>query len=144
MAVGPRKACYGLPSSVCYTAAAAGRRHPTLSGWRRCRVIASGSSAVPAQDGEIKMSETSKQPGTYQSAADTLRMVRERNAETDPLDRLLQLQRELVALESRHGLASAEMFRRFQAGELGDDAEIVAWVGRYRLFLELREIVPAS
>lgn len=98
----------------------------------------------PAQDGEIKMSETSKQPGTYPSAADTLRMVRERNAEYDPLDRLLQLQRELVALESQHGLASAEMFRRFQAGELGDDVEIVAWVGRYRLFLELREMIADS
>ena len=90
------------------------------------------------------MSETSKQSSTYQSAADTLRMVRERNAETDPLDRLLQLQRELVALESQHGLASAEMFRRFQAGELGDDVEIVAWVGRYRLFLELREMIADS
>ena len=90
------------------------------------------------------MDEPMQQPGAYHRAADTLRMVRERNAEYDPLDRLLQLQRELVTLETQHGLASTAMFRRFQAGELGDDAEIVAWVGRYRMFLELREIVPAS
>ena len=90
------------------------------------------------------MDEPMQQPGAYQRAADMVRMVRERNADYDPLDRLLQLQRELVTLETQHGLASAEMFRRFQAGELGDDVEVVAWVGRYRLFLELREIVPAS
>ena len=100
--------------------------------------------AVPAQDGAKDMDEPMKEPGAYQRAADTLRMVRERNADYDPLDRLLQLQRELVTLETQHGLASAEMFRRFQAGELGDDAEIVAWVGCYRMFLELREMIAES
>ena len=71
---------------------------------------------------------------TNLSAVETLRTVREQAADYDPIDKLLQLQRDLLALEQRYDLPSPEFYRRYQAGEMGDDVEIVGWAGRYRVF----------
>lgn len=84
------------------------------------------------------------QPEHEQSAVATLRAVREQVAIYDPVDKLLQLQRELLILEQRYGLSSSEFYRRYQAGDMGDDVEIVGWAGRYRAFLELRGSIADS
>ena len=81
---------------------------------------------------------------TNLSAVETLRTVREQAADYDPIDKLLQLQRDLLALEQRYDLPSPEFYRRYQAGEMGDDVEIVGWAGRYRVFLELRDSITDS
>ena len=36
-------------------------------------------------------------------------------------------------LEARHGMASAEFYRRFSAGELGDSLDWFEWAGLYEL-----------
>jgi hypothetical protein len=84
------------------------------------------------------------QPEHQRSAGETLRAVREQVADYDPVDKLLQLQRELLSLEQRYGLSSSEFYRRYQAGEMGDDVEIVGWAGRYRAFVELRSSIADS
>ena len=70
--------------------------------------------------------------------------MREQAADYDPIDKLLQLQRDLLALEQRYDLPSPEFYRRYQAGEMGDDVEIVGWAGRYRAFVELRDSIADS
>ena len=75
------------------------------------------------------------------SAAEIVTTMREQNGTYDPLDKLLQLQRDLFRLEEKHNLPSDEFYRRYQAGQMGDDVEIVGWAGRYRLFLELRAMI---
>jgi len=75
------------------------------------------------------------------SAAEIVTAMREQNATYDPLDKLLQLQRDLFRLEEKHNLPSDEFYRRYQAGQMGDDIEIIGWAGRYRLFLELRAMI---
>ena len=67
--------------------------------------------------------------------------LREASEQYDPVEELLQLQRELYALEQRYHLSSAECYRRFAAGEMGDDPEIFAWVGRYRGFTHLKAAI---
>ena len=44
---------------------------------------------------------------------------------------LEEVQRELEPFEKQYSMSSEECHRRFMAGELGDDAEIVEWMGLY-------------
>lgn len=44
---------------------------------------------------------------------------------------LADVQRELAPFEQQYGLSSAECHRRFMAGEMGDSADIMEWMGLY-------------
>jgi hypothetical protein len=46
-----------------------------------------------------------------------------------------QLSEKLRAYETRFGFSTIEFYRRFQAGELGDDPEMLMWAGLYHLYL---------
>lgn len=81
------------------------------------------------------------QPDYQKSATALLRALREQAADYDPVDKLLELQRDLLAMEQQYGISSEEFYRRYQVGEMGDDAEIVGWAGRYRAFLELNSSI---
>lgn len=87
------------------------------------------------------MTITHKAVSEPRSAAEIVTTMREQNATYDPLEKLLQLQRDLFRLEEKHNLSSDEFYRRYQAGQMGDDVEIIGWAGRYRLFLELRAMI---
>ena len=67
--------------------------------------------------------------------------LRESIEQYDPVEELLRLQRELDALEQRYHISSAECYRRFVAGEMGDNLEIFGWVGRYHGFVELKAAI---
>lgn len=71
-------------------------------------------------------------------------MLRDAAERYDPLEELLVLERELVALEQRHGMSSAEFHRQFLAGQTGDDPDLVSWVGRYEGYLELKRTIAES
>src|SRR2546428_6380196 len=43
---------------------------------------------------------------------------------------LAEVQKELEPFERQYGLSSEECYRRFAAGEMGDGASILGWVGR--------------
>lgn len=75
------------------------------------------------------------------SATEIVRRVREQAENYDPLEKLLQIQRDLFQLEQKYGLHSDEFYRLYQAGQMGDDVEMVGWAGRYRLFLGLRSMI---
>jgi hypothetical protein len=69
--------------------------------------------------------------------------LHEASEQYDPVEELVRLQRELDALEQRYQISSAECYRRFAAGEMGDDPEIFGWVGRYRGFTHLKAAIAA-
>lgn len=52
---------------------------------------------------------------------------------------LQEVQRELEPFEKQYSMSSEECHRRFMAGELGDDADIVDWMGLYDNALLYRE-----
>ncbi len=41
----------------------------------------------------------------------------------------------LHVYEQRYGYSTIEFYRRFEKGELGDDAEMMMWAGLYHLYL---------
>jgi pyrroloquinoline quinone (PQQ) biosynthesis protein C len=46
-----------------------------------------------------------------------------------------QLSEQLRAYEKKYGYSTIEFYRRFQDGELGDDANMLMWAGLYHLYL---------
>ena len=44
---------------------------------------------------------------------------------------MADVQRELVPFEQQYGMSSAEGHCRFQAGKLGDSADVMEWMGLY-------------
>lgn len=46
-----------------------------------------------------------------------------------------QLSERLRQYECRCGYSTIEFYRRFQAGELGDDDDVLMWAGLYHLYL---------
>ena len=59
---------------------------------------------------------------------------------------LTEVQKELEPFEQQYGLSSEECYRRFMAGEMGDDADIVEWMGLYDnvLLYQLTSRTPVS
>lgn len=72
------------------------------------------------------------------------KVLREAEEQYNPVDELLDMQRELIALEQRYGISSTELHRRFQAGEMGDAVEIVYWASLHRQYVELKSIISDS
>jgi hypothetical protein len=56
-----------------------------------------------------------------------------------PVDDFVQLIRELTLLEQKHGLDSAEFYKRYQQGEMGDDMEIVRWATKVEIYREMKK-----
>lgn len=78
------------------------------------------------------------------SVAELRQLLQDAEDNYDPVEELLRLERQLAQLERTHNLTSAEFYRRYQAGEMGDDVIFVAWAGRYRLYLRLKETISNS
>lgn len=52
--------------------------------------------------------------------------------------RLQRYDRELREFERRYGLGSAEFYRRFEAGTMGDAVDLFEWAGLYELQQNLK------
>jgi len=78
------------------------------------------------------------------SVAELRQLLQNAEENYDPIEELLHLERQLAQLEQTHGLTSAEFYRRYQDGEMGDDVAYVAWAGRYRLYLRLKRTISNS
>jgi hypothetical protein len=55
-----------------------------------------------------------------------------------------ELTRQLVELETRHGMTSTEFLTRYNSGELGDDLEFIHWSGLLRMAAKTGFQLPAS
>ena len=54
-----------------------------------------------------------------------------------PIDDFVQLVRELTLLEQKYGLDSAEFYKRYQRGEMGDEMEIMRWASKFEIYEDL-------
>ena len=72
------------------------------------------------------------------------RALREAMDSFDPVEELLELHTELGEYERRYGISSEECYRRFTAGQMGDDPDIFGWVARYRAFVDLKQTITES
>ncbi len=52
---------------------------------------------------------------------------------------LTEVRKELEPFEQQYGISSEECYRHFMAGEMGDAADIVEWMGLYDNVLLYRE-----
>ena len=76
------------------------------------------------------------------SAAELVRILQEAWNGSSPIDDLVELVRELAALEQKHGLSSAEFYERYQQGKMGDEAEIMRWATKYEMYEEIKVDSP--
>lgn len=53
--------------------------------------------------------------------------------------RLDRYRRDLSTFETRYGMDSATFYRRFEAGDLGDDMDYFEWSGLWELYQDLQE-----
>lgn len=70
--------------------------------------------------------------------------LKEMSEQYDPLGDLLYLQRELMLLEQKYEVSSEECYRLFYEGKMGDDPDIVWWVGCYRDFRHLKSAISEA
>lgn len=54
-----------------------------------------------------------------------------------------QIEQRLRAFEAQYHLSSDEFYRRFQAGDLGDSADMFEWSAFYQMWLSVREQLAA-
>lgn len=71
-------------------------------------------------------------------------LLKENDDSYNPLEALLSLNRDLCRLEQQYQLDSAEFYRRYQAGSMGDSLEFIGWAGRYRLYMDLKAAISIS
>jgi len=81
---------------------------------------------------------------TMPSVAELRQLLQKAEEKYDPVEELLSLERQLARLEQENDMASAEFYRLYQAGQMGDDVTFVAWAGRYKLYLRLKETISKS
>ena len=84
------------------------------------------------------------QPGSFPSTEQFRKHLRESSENYDPIEKLLALQRELIELETKYGMTSAEAYRQYQGGEAGDDRDRIWWAGRYRQYQQLKTMLSES
>lgn len=60
------------------------------------------------------------------------------------MDDFVQLVRELTLLEQKHGLSSAEFYKRYQRGEMGDEMEIMRWASKFEIYEEMKEDLDST
>jgi hypothetical protein len=73
------------------------------------------------------------------SATEFLRILQEAWYDSTPIDDFVQLVRDLTLLEQKHGLSSAEFYKRYQRGEMGDEMEIMRWATKFEIYEEMKD-----
>ena len=73
-----------------------------------------------------------------QSSEDLKQMLRQALEQTTPLDDFVQVIRDLAQYELRHGMNSSSFFARFEAGELGDEVDLIRWANTYEIYQETK------
>lgn len=78
------------------------------------------------------------------SSEEFQRDLAEAIANSNPIDDLLELAAELRCYEEKYGMASDEFYRRFKAGELGDDFDLFGWSSCFRMYSNTRRAIESA
>jgi len=73
------------------------------------------------------------------SATEFKRILQEAWHGSASLDDFVQLVRDLTLLEQKHGMSSAEFYKRYRMGEMGDEVEIMRWATKFEIYEEMKE-----
>ncbi len=74
-----------------------------------------------------------------ESVTEFRRVLQEAWLESARIDDLVQLVRDLTLLEQKHGLDSAEFYKCYQRGEMGDEIEIMRWASKFEIYQQMKE-----
>jgi hypothetical protein len=78
------------------------------------------------------------------SSEEFQRQLAEAIVASNPIDDLLELAADLRCFEEKHEMASNEFYRRFQAGKMGDDLDIMEWAAVYDFYLGTRREIELA
>ena len=78
------------------------------------------------------------------SSEEFQRQLAEAMAASNPIDDLLELAADLRCFEEKHAMASEDFYRRFQAGKMGDDLDIMEWAAVYDIYLRTRRRIESA
>ena len=73
-----------------------------------------------------------------QSGEELKQALRKALEQTTPLDDFIQVIRDLAQLELRYGTNSKQFFARFEAGEMGDEIDLIRWANKYEIYQETK------
>ncbi|MBP7963331.1 MAG: hypothetical protein KBG20_21130 [Caldilineaceae bacterium] len=63
---------------------------------------------------------------------------------SNPIDDLLELVEDMAVFEKKYQMPSAEFYRKFQAGQMGDDFEFFEWSAMYRMYTGTRRAIELA
>ena len=85
------------------------------------------------------MSKIKFTPETMPQSGEGLKQaLRKALEQTTPLDDFIQVIRDLAQLELRYGMNSKKFFARFEAGEMGDEIDLIRWAIKYEIYQETK------
>ena len=96
-------------------------------------------AAVATTLGRLRVLERLYAQGYTDEVVDlTVRKLLEHQVQKDEAQ-LAGLREDLARFEQRYAITSADFFARYQAGQMGDDADVFEWNVLYRLHARLAD-----
>ncbi|RLT45260.1 MAG: hypothetical protein DWI57_01120 [Chloroflexi bacterium] len=78
------------------------------------------------------------------SSEEFQRQLAEAMAASNPIDDLLELAADLRCFEEKYAMASEEFYRRFKAGQMGDDFDFFGWSSCFRMYTKTRRSIESA
>ena len=100
-------------------------------------------SAVATTLGRLRVLERLYAQGNTNEVVNiTVRMLVEHQVQKDEAQ-LAALAEDLARFERRYAMTSAVFFARYQAGQMGDDADVFEWNALYKMHAQLAAAVKS-
>jgi hypothetical protein len=98
-------------------------------------------AAVATTLGRLRLLERLYAQGYTDQVVDlTVRKLLEHQVQKDEAQ-LAGLREDLAGFEQRYAMTSADFFARYQAGQMGDDADVFEWNALYKMYTRLADAV---
>ncbi len=78
------------------------------------------------------------------SSEEFQRQLAEAIVASNPIDDLLELAADLRCYEEKYEMASEEFYRRFKAGQMGDDFDFFGWSSCFRMYTKTRRSIESA
>ena len=100
-------------------------------------------AAVATTLGRLRVLERLYAQGYTDEVVDlTVRKLVEHQIQKDEAQ-LAGLSEDLARFEQRYGMNSADFFARYQAGQMGDDADVFEWNALYKMHTRLADALKS-
>jgi hypothetical protein len=100
-------------------------------------------AAVATTLGRLRVLERLYAQGYTDEVVDlTVRKLLEHQVQKDETQ-LADLREDLARFEQRYAMTSTDFFARYQAGQMGDDADVFEWNSLYKMHARLADAVKS-